>query len=814
MERKYQIKGLNHAQMKLFFEYINNAIPNSSLLIEKKLLLIDDSGKTKKECLTLIEQTCQAIKKNASVCEIDEYAKNKFILSYNPKIKFDYLTFINAMNYEDGIDEIAYDEKHLLLYVSYSPRIDILKLIERHLPKNVFVKVDTYNKKASFYVSKISKELLEYIKNLPEVSNASVDECKVIVSYHDRLDFNSYFINAIKEFDNTIRVYKYITEDEEETHLGYLRLVLGFATLVICTINHESIFGFTLLLVSIIIIGADVLYRAIKNFFKGILFDSDFLISIAVLGSIFTSHTYEAYLVLFIYQFSRFCGLIALTYSDHSVKKIGAKLPTKAIQIIDDKEELVYIEKLAKDDIIIVKPGEEIPLDGEVISGSTTVDTSLLTGNNNPKYINPKDMVLAGYKNISGIITIRVTQFFEETSLFKMFSNIKESKNQKTQILRFLEVFNSIYSPIVLIIAILMIIIPLIFGGSMDNGLYMALIFTVVSCPISINLAIPISYLTGIIVGSRRGIYIKGSDILEKLGKVDAVILSEDSLLSDDYEVVSIDTSLEEKEFFKIVSALSMHLSSPFFKSIIEYNKYPLDLSIIRETHSVNQAGVVGYYQDCEVKLGNKEFFDLYKIDVSSKENTMYLFLDKVLAGEIRFKRRYKEGAIKLAHNLLDLKNIKRVILFAQEDSEFIHSLGFSEIYVNQTLDEKNQLIESLNNQGMKTLVMGNLNNSISLMANGYLSATINEYNDMYSNIYILDDDICKIEDALRIGIAINKVNKSNLIISIIAKIILFALTLAHKTTIVYAILIDVGISILCILRVIFQVNRFRRRYK
>ena len=109
---------------------------------------------------------------------------------------------------------------------------------------------------------------------------------------------------------------------------------------------------------------------------------------------------------------------------------------------------------------------------------------------------------------------------------------------------------------------------------------------------------------------------------------------------------------------------------------------------------------------------------------------------------------------------------------------------------------------------------MGNLNNSISLMANGYLSATINEYNDMYSNIYILDDDICKIEDALRIGIAINKVNKSNLIISIIAKIILFALTLAHKTTIVYAILIDVGISILCILRVIFQVNRFRRRYK
>ena len=114
----------------------------------------------------------------------------------------------------------------------------------------------------------------------------------------------------------------------------------------------------------------------------------------------------------------------------------------------------------------------------------------------------------------------------------------------------------------------------------------------------------------------------------------------------------------------------------------------------------------------------------------------------------------------------------------------------------------------------MKTLVISNLNNSISLMANGYLSATVNEYNDMYSNIYILDDDICKIEDALRIGIAINKVNKSNLFISIIAKIILIALTLVHKTTIVYAILIDVGISILCILRVIFQVNRFRRRYK
>ena len=192
----------------------------------------------------------------------------------------------------------------------------------------------------------------------------------------------------------------------------------------------------------------------------------------------------------------------------------------------------------------------------------------------------------------------------------------------------------------------------------------------------------------------------------------------------------------------------------------------------------------------------------------------MYLFLDKVLAGEIRFKRRYKEGAIKLAHNLLDLKNIKRVILFAQRDSEFIHNLGFSEIYINQTLDEKNQLIENLNNQGIKALVMGNLNNSISLMANGYLSATINEYNDMYSNIYILDDDICKLEDALRIGIAINKVNKSNLIISIIAKLILFGLTLASKMTIVYVILIDVGISILCVLRVIFQVNRFRRRYK
>lgn len=808
MERKYIIKGASSEQLKNGFAMILNCYPDVNLIENRKMLVVLANGLSKNEIFNLIDSTFKSLKKSIKIVEIDEFIHDKFILEIGININFNSNDFLEEVNKIDGIDEVKLDGRKL--FVSYTSGIDIKKCITKYLPKGVRIKDDTFIKTQNFFLSKINKDIIDVIKKIPDVTAIDVDGYQVKISYYDRMDFVSYFKNFMKEYDESIRVENYVTLEDDEEHLGLIKLIIGFSLLVVGGMNVGSFLGLCLLIASIVILGIDVLLRAIINFYHGKIFDADFLISIAIIGSLFRSYLLESALVLFIYQISILISKMASSYREKNIKNALKRIPTKASILVNNRPELVFVEQVFISDIIIVKPGEIIPLDGEIINGSTSVDQSIFTGENKPRYLNSGDFVKAGYKNLSGVIKIRVTKLYNETKLYKLFNNIKEATSEKTNIERFSSIFNYFYSAISLLIALILILIPFLSGGDYIPWLDRSLIFLIVANPLAVNLSIPITYLSSMIFARNNDLYLKGSDTIERLGEVESVVLNYNSLLSNELELINVKSELDSELLWQISSSMVIRDDNPYFKAILEANSFPMNMSIVSDIKVIKDLGVIGKYNDSEIYLGNKDLLNSFGI--FCEEDGYFLYCEHILAS-FSFRPKLKSSVKGLATDIYKL-GVNRVCLFVdtEGDSQLLHSLGFNEIYLDIKQDDKLQILKSLKDLHLNPLVLGDMNNSLEMLANAYLAATINDYNDDLSDIYIVDDDPAKIATSIKIGRTVKRINRNNLFFQIIVKMLFIILTLLGKTTIVYAILVDLVVSLISVFYSLFKINRLSRK--
>lgn len=807
MERKYLIKGININKIEEGFNILNKIFPDSVLLLDKKIVVLNSKGLTKEEAYNYIYRAFGEIKKNVVISEIDEYEKNKYLIK-NVSSDFDYLNFVSMLNKEEGIDFCKIENK--ILNISYLKGIDIKEIITKHLPQRATVNEDTYNKKVSFYINKVNKELINFIKTINYVTDVENIKNKVIIKYRGSLDFESYFKSCINDYDPELKVYTYLYDEDDEDSLGIPRLFISGIFIVVGMFSTYSILTFTLLIISIIILGYDIIYKAMMSLTKGHIFNYNFLMTIVILCTIAQEYYLEAALVLLIYQFSEVLKKITITYSTYTMNKITKKLPSKAIIIKDGKEELEYIENILVNDLILVKKDDIIPIDGIVDTGSTTLDTSLINGVNELKYINVSDYVYAGSINKTGPIVVKACKTYDESIIYNFYSNLKNNIQSKTKTQSFLEMFSTLYSILVLIIALILAVVPIfITHSNYDLWIKRSLIFLVLAFPISINLSIPVSYITSIIFASKKGINIRNNEILEKLGDAKLAIFDYDCLLSNEFSITKIEHNIDNELFFKIISSLAIRSNLDYSSAILEKNPYKLDLSIVRNVREIKNLGAIGIYNNEEIYLGNNKLLQLYNFN-DLEENFIYLAKKDNIIGKIYLKKKINTCSFEMVSSLNKI-GISKIILFVNEkiDEDELNKLSIKEVYINKTVDEKREIIEKLKNEDLNIVLITNeVFMSMPLLNNVDSSITFNEKNKEYFGVYILSDNPKIISDVIKIAQTTKKIIYQNIMFVILLKVILLILAINNQITMVFAILLDCIAFILCITRGIYSINR------
>ena len=414
------------------------------------------------------------------------------------------------------------------------------------------------------------------VKTIPGVKNAHIDFISQKLTL-EILDFNE--VNSIvkkttsiaKSIESNISIRDNLKIETNENNNKSNILILGLSVILFVSayiLPITSLSKNILFLISYLLVGTEILLKAIKNILKGQIFDENFLMSIATLGAFLIGEFPEAAAVMIFYQIGEFFQDMAVNKSRKSIKALMDFRPDYANLKVDNEIKKVSPEEVKVEDLIVVKPGEKIPLDGIIIEGSSSLDTSALTGESLPREVKVNDEVLSGSINQEGLLTIKVTQLFGESTVSKILDLVQNASTKKAPTENFITKFARYYTPVIVAIAAFLAVIPplLIPGESFSSWIYRALIFLVISCPCALVVSIPLGFFGGIGRASKEGILIKGSNYLEALYNIHTIVFDKTGTLTKGvFKVTSIETmgnlSKDELlEYARLAESYSTHL--------------------------------------------------------------------------------------------------------------------------------------------------------------------------------------------------------------------------------------------------------------
>ncbi len=455
-----------------------------------------------------------------------------------------------------------------------------------------------------------------------------------------------------------------------------------------------------------LIAGWKVITKAIKNIFRGQVFDENFLMTIATLGAFAIDEMSEAVAVMLFYVVGELFQDIAVDRSRKSIKSLLEIKPDYANLKSNGETKNVSPESVKVGEYIIVKAGEKIPLDGEIIEGNSFVDTSALTGESVPRKVKEKDIALAGMINQSGLLTIKVTKLFNESSISKILELVENATSKKAQTEKFITTFAKYYTPVVVFGAMLLAVIPPLFfaGQTFTEWIYRALVVLVISCPCALVISIPLGYFGGIGGASRRGILIKGSNYLDALTKVKTVVFDKTGTLTKgEFKVAEIISAngYGEEDILKYAAYAESHSNHPIAKSILETYGKGLDNARIKNSEEISGHGIRAVVDGKEILIGNdkllhKENIEHDKCDVEG--TVVHVTVDKKYAGYIVISDSLKDEAAKTIVKLNKL-NINTVMLTGDNKSAaevYAKKLGIKEFYYELLPENKVEQIEKL----------------------------------------------------------------------------------------------------------------------
>ena len=572
-----------------------------------------------------------------------------------------------------------------------------------------------------------------------------------------------------------------------------------------------------ILIISYIIVGFEILIKAIRNIFRGKVFDENFLMSVATLGAFGIGEFPEAVAVMLFYQIGELFQSYAVDKSRKSIASLMDIRPDYANAYKNGEIEKVNPSEVKIGDTIIVKPGEKIPLDGHIIEGKTTLDTKALTGESLPREVTEGEDVLSGCINLDGLIKIEVTKEYGESTVSKILDLVENASNKKTKSENFITKFAKYYTPIVVIIALLLAIFPplLIKGANFSDWVYRALSFLVVSCPCALVISIPLSFFGGIGGASKIGVLVKGSNYLESLSNTEITVFDKTGTLTKGvFEVQKINAiNMSEEELLKISAYAENFSNHPISKSIKKkYNK-PIDEKQIIDYQEISGLGIIAKIGEKDVIVGNEKLMKEKQIDFTKSTDVgtiLYIAIQGKYAGYILISDKIKEDA-KYTIEQLKKNNIKQIVMLTGDKKDVgenvAKQIGIDKVYTELLPDGKVQKVEELlktkSEKGKLVFVGDGINDAPVLaladigIAMGGLGA---DSSIEAADIVIMTDEPSKIVNAIKLSKKTMKIVKENIIFAITIKILVLILSALGISTMWEAVFADVGVSIIAII--------------
>ena len=593
------------------------------------------------------------------------------------------------------------------------------------------------------------------------------------------------------------------------------RIIVSAALLVACALSPlEGIWRLLSFLVPYAVIGWDVLWKAVRNIAHGQVFDENFLMSIATVGAFATGEYPEAVFVMLFYQVGELFQSYAVGRSRQSISQLMEIRPDYANLERDGKAEKVDPDEVNVGDVILVKPGERVPLDGVVLEGRSTLDTAALTGESLPRDVGEGDDVISGCVNQSGLLRVRVTKAFGESTVSKILDLVENAGSKKARAENFITKFARVYTPCVVIAAVLLAVVPSLVSGDWSQWTR-ALIFLVVSCPCALVISVPLSFFGGIGGASRDGILVKGGSYLETLSQAEIVVFDKTGTLTKGvFNVTAIHPDkISEAELLELAAYAESYSDHPISRSIREAYGQDIDQSRVGAAEELAGRGVRAVIDGKTVCVGNSKLMD----ELGAKWHpchhvgtTVHVEVDGLYAGHLVISDEVKPDAAEAIRKLKELGVQKTVMLTgdAQAVGERVGAeLGLDEVHAQLLPAGKVERVEALlkekSDKGALVFVGDGINDApvlsradVGVAMGGMGSDAAIEAAD----VVFMDDKPSKLADAIRIARKTRAIVRQNVVFALAVKLLVMVLGAFGVANMWEAVFADVGVSVIAIL--------------
>ena len=598
------------------------------------------------------------------------------------------------------------------------------------------------------------------------------------------------------------------------------KIILSALTYILAlSLPLSPLYQLLIFIVAYLIVATDILKKSWRNIRNGQVFDENFLMSIATFGAFALREYAEAVAVMLFFEIGEFFQSYAVNRSRKSISALMNIRPDSANLLQNGECVVVDPQDVKVGDIIVINPGERIPLDGVVTEGSSGIDTSALTGESLPREVSKGDSVMSGCININGVLKVKVSSLYTDSTVAKVLDLVENASSKKAEVENFITKFARWYTPSVVIIAALLAVLPpLLLGDSFETWVYRALTFLVISCPCALVISIPLSFFGGIGAASRCGILVKGSCYLEALADSKYVVFDKTGTLTKgNFKVVEIvSPTLAPEKLLELAAHAESHSSHPIATSIIK--AYGHRISARRVTHLSETRGL-GIEADIDgqhITVGSKKIMQQLNIKVpavNAPGTVIYVALDHQYAGYILITDELKADSLKAVRELKQQGIVKTIMLTGDRKNIGEHigkELGLDQVYAELLPADKVQKIEELLQQSStlgKLIFVGDGINDAPVLARSDIGIAMGGIGSdaaiEAADIVIMTDEPSKIATAIKISQKTLRIARENIVFAIGVKLLVLGLGAFGYASIWAAVFADVGVSVIAILNAV-----------
>ena len=665
-----------------------------------------------------------------------------------------------------------------------------------------------------------ANEIAEKAMEIEGVEHAEADFMHAILRVQFATSEYTRIENALREMiareEPEVEFSRYYAEQKVEkkedhsTQMMIVRLVLG-ASLFGLSFILTGIISNISTLVAYIILGYDVIYKAFNNLRRGKLLDENFLMTIATFAALYLSDWKEATGVMLFYQIGEFFQDLAV---DHSRKSIASLMDIRPdYASVQSGTEFIKVDptEVQIGEIIQVKPGERIPLDGIVVSGSSSLDTASLTGESNLRDVDVDDEVISGVVNTSGVLLIRTTKEFAQSTVSRILSIIEENNETKSKQEKFITKFSHYYTPTVVALAVLVAIVVSLATGNVNEGIYRACTFLVISCPCALVISIPLSFFAGIGGLSMHGIMLKGANYVEKIAEIRTIVFDKTgTLTTGQFEVSQLLDSLDDTKLMKLAAYAESYSNHPIAKAIQYAYQNEVDQTKISDMQEVAGRGISITLENHHILVGNYKMMVENGVDCKQyKEPGTYVYVaeDRRFLGCILLKDTVKKNAASAINHL----NKNHACMMVSGDAEEIcqevgKELGINSIYGGCLPEDKITCVNTVKQNGVVAFV-GDGVNDVPVMRTADIGFAMGSLGSdaaiEAADVIITDDNLNKIDTTIQQAKRIIRIANQNIFFAIAIKVLALVLGALGIANMWMAIFADTGVAILCVINAV-----------